>query len=70
MPHDPLQDPPQDLGAIAARFRAAGIVPPADRARGTFINAGRLLENLHWLRRQRALSAEPAHTMNLEEWTK
>jgi hypothetical protein len=64
------QDPPLDLDAIAARFRAVGIVPPDDRAAGTYANAGRMLATLHWLRRPRPLSAEPAHTMSLKEWTK
>jgi len=70
MPQYPAQEPPVDLEAIAARLRSNGIVPPDDRARGTYVNGGRLLASLHWLRRERPLSAEPAHIMNLMEWTK
>jgi hypothetical protein len=69
MPPKPPQDPPFDLDAIAARFRAQGIVPPDDRAHGTYANAARMLGNLHWLRRPRPLGAEPAHMMSLKEWT-
>ena len=55
---------------IAARFRAAGIVPPDERAQGTYGNASRLLEMLHWLRRSRTMADEPAHVMSLMGWMK
>lgn len=58
------------LDAIEARFRAAGVVPPDDRAEGTYANAQRLLSLMHWLRRPRGMADEPAHIMTLEEWTK
>lgn len=46
---------------IAARFRMAGVVPPNDRAAGTYANAQRMLAALHWLRQPRSMADEPAH---------
>ncbi|MCW6507459.1 hypothetical protein [Lichenifustis flavocetrariae] len=46
---------------IEQRFRAAGVVVPADRVAGTHAAARRLLATLHWLRPPRTAAAEPAH---------
>lgn len=54
---------------IAARFRAAGVVPPDDRAAGAYANAQRLLALQHWLRQPRIAAAEPAHTFSLVQET-
>ena len=62
--------PAVPIEEIAARFRAAGVVPPDDRAQGTYANAGRLLEMLHWLRRPRGMADEPAHIMSVKGWMK
>jgi hypothetical protein len=56
-----------DTAAIEQRFRDAGVVPPADRAAGTYAVAGRLLAALHWLRQPRSAAAEPAHVYSLVE---
>jgi len=61
---------PAPIEEIAARFRAAGVVPPDDRAQGAYANAGRLLEVLHWLRRPRTMADEPAHIMSVKGWMK
>lgn len=55
---DPLPFPDDD---IDRRFRAAGVVVPADRVAGTYAAARRLLANLHWVRKPRTVAAEPAH---------
>lgn len=54
-----------DSAEIEQRFRNAGIVPPADRAAGTYANAQRLLATLHWLRQPRTVAAEPSNTFSL-----
>lgn len=54
----PVPLPPDE---IAARFRMAGVVPPDERAAGTYANAQRLLAALHWLRTPRSMADEPAH---------
>lgn len=54
-----------DSAEIEQRFRHAGIVPPADRAAGTYANAQRLLASLHWLRQPRTVAAEPSNTFSL-----
>jgi hypothetical protein len=56
-----------DNAAVEQRFRDAGVVPPADRAGGTYACAQRLLASLHWLRQPRSASAEPAHIFSLVE---
>jgi hypothetical protein len=59
---------PQDIpntAEIEQRFRHSGIVPPAERASGTFANAQRLLATLHWLRQPRTAAAEPSNTFSL-----
>lgn len=53
--------PPLPQDEIATRFRLAGIVPPEDRAAGTYANALRMLSALHWLRQPRSMADEPAH---------
>ena len=47
-------------GDVERRFRAAGVVVPADRAAGTYAAARRLLSSLHWLRQPRPAAAEPS----------
>ncbi|WP_375450366.1 hypothetical protein [uncultured Devosia sp.] len=54
-----------DSADIEQRFRNAGVVPPADRAAGTYANAQRLLTSLHWLRQPRTVAAEPSNTFSL-----
>ncbi|MFT4003157.1 MAG: hypothetical protein QM684_23250 [Rhizobium sp.] len=56
-----------DTAEIEARFRHAGIVPPADRAQGTYESADQLLASLHWLRPPRTAAAEPSNTFSLVE---
>lgn len=56
-----MTPPPLPIDEIAARFRMAGVVPPDDRAAGTYANALRLLSALHWLRAPRSMADEPAH---------
>lgn len=46
---------------VKRRFRAAGVVVPADRAAGTYAVARRLLSSLHWLRQPRPAAAEPSN---------
>ncbi|WP_165361290.1 hypothetical protein [Lichenibacterium ramalinae] len=65
MPSAPSTDLSDD--DIAQRFRAAGIVVPADRAAGTAAAARRLLGVLHWLRAPRSVAAEPAAILVLGE---
>ena len=60
---DPTTVP--DSSDVAQRFAAAGIIPPVDRAAGTFANAQRLLSVQHWLRQPRSVAAEPATTFSL-----
>lgn len=57
--------PTPDTTEIELRFRYAGIVPPGDRAAGTYANAQRLLAMLHWLRQPRSVAAEPSNTFTL-----
>ncbi len=54
---DPVSEADRE---IEQRFRAAGVVVPADRAVGTYAAARRLLGHLHWLRQPRTAAAEPA----------
>ncbi|TCR71008.1 hypothetical protein [Rhizobium sp. BK376] len=54
-----------EIAEIERRFLNAGVVPPADRARGAYENAEGLLAALHWLRPQRAAAAEPSNTFSL-----
>ena len=61
----PQSELPLDIVEIELRFRHAGVVPPADRAQGTYENAGRLLASLHWLRSPRTAAAEPSNTFSL-----
>jgi hypothetical protein len=56
---DPTTTPDDD--DVERRFRAAGVVVPADRAEGAYAVARRLLGHLHWLRKSRTAAAEPAH---------
>jgi len=63
---EPNSTPAVDDAEIEARFRAAGIVVPADRAEGAYAAARRLLSSLHWLRKSRGAAAEPAHVFSLE----
>jgi hypothetical protein len=58
---------PHDTNAVEQRFRDAGVVPPADRAAGTYAVAARLLAALHWVRQPRSAAAEPAHVYSLVE---
>ncbi len=62
-----MSKPPvaSDTSDMARRFAAAGIVPPAERAAGTFANAERLQSALHWLRQPRSVAAEPSNTFSL-----
>ena len=62
MPSPPT---PSDFSDIAQRFAAAGVIPPAERAAGTYANAQRLLSVLHWLRQPRTVAAEPANIFTL-----
>ena len=59
----PISTP--DLSDVVQRFSAAGIIPPAERAAGTYANAARLLGILHWLRQPRTVAAEPSNTFTL-----
>jgi len=62
MPNPPAASDSSDM---AQRFAAAGIIPPAERAAGTFANAQRLLSAQHWLRQPRSVAAEPSNTFSL-----
>jgi hypothetical protein len=64
---EPNRPPAIDDAEIEARFRAAGVVVPADRAEGAYGAARRLLSSLHWLRTARGAAAEPAHVFSLED---
>ena len=57
--------PLPDTSEIEQRFRNAGLVPPAERAAGTYASAQRLLASLHWLRQPRTVAAEPSNTFRL-----
>ena len=50
-----------DDADIERRFRAVGVIVPADRAAGTYATAHRLLSILHWVRQPRPAAAEPSH---------
>lgn len=54
-----------DSTDIQQRFANAGIVPPADRAAGTYASGQRLLAMVHWLRQPRSVAAEPSNTFSL-----
>ena len=60
-----LTAPTPDTIEIEQRFLNAGVVPPGDRAAGTYANAQRLLVMLHWLRQPRSVAAEPSNTFSL-----
>jgi hypothetical protein len=64
-PGPPLSPPSDFAPETELRFRLAGIVPPAERAPGTYANAQRLLATLHWLRQPRSVAAEPSNTFSL-----
>ena len=54
-----------DDADIGRRFFDAGVAVPAERAKGAFAAARRLLEATHWLRKPRDAAAEPAHVFQL-----
>ncbi len=60
---DPLID--VDDADIARRFLDAGVAVPAERAKGAYAAARRLIEATHWLRTPRQPAAEPAHVFHL-----
>jgi hypothetical protein len=47
------------------RYRNAGVVPPADRAAGTYAEGRNILTMLHWLRGPRTAAAEPSNIFSL-----
>jgi hypothetical protein len=57
--------PPSDGGATA-RFIAAGIVIPAERAAGAIDEADRLLALQFWSRRPRSAASEPSNIFTLK----
>ena len=50
---------------MEVRFLNAGVVPPADRAAGTYAEARGLLTKMHWLRGPRTAAAEPSNIFSL-----
>ena len=63
----PLPPSPQFAPETELRFRLAGVIPPDERAPGTYANAQRLLATLHWLRQPRTVAAEPSNVFSLVE---
>ena len=59
----PVRNTPDD--DIEIRFSNAGVVPPADRAAGTYAEAQNMLTLLHWLRGPRTAAAEPSNIFTL-----
>jgi hypothetical protein len=64
---EPNDNPSPEDADVAARFLAAGVALPADRAEGARAAARRLLASLHWLRKARGAAMEPAHVFSLED---
>ena len=58
--------PSDDDADLERRFRAAGVIVPADRAVGTYAAGRRLLSVLHWIRQSRGAEVEPAHIFHVQ----